>query len=229
MKVIEHVYAIKNLLSSGASSDDVRITNALILHFLSVVRSKLIQDKIDKYSFVNEQSYQTVCLELEESSFHDCCNLDYEDCPILKTKEAIPKLLQSRLANNLKITDASGKVIPQINMTQLMYSKYSDVPQMIGYFINNNKIIIVNNKNLKVILVSGIFDDPERIDSLNCSGNEPSAPCNYLESQFPIDSDLVALMYEGVISLLTIHLRTTNDITNNAREDRSTADVSAKA
>lgn len=193
------------------------------------MRSKLIQDKIDKYSFVTDQSYQTVCLELMESTFHDCCNIDYTDCPILKTKESIPRLLQSRLANNLKLTDASGKVIPEINMTQLLYSKYSDVPTMIGYFINNNKIIIVNNKNLKLVLVSGIFDDPERIESLNCSTNQSSASCDYLQSEFPIDSDLVAIMYQGVINLLTIHLRTANDIINNAREDRTNSDVSAKA
>lgn len=120
-----HVYAIKNLLSHGPVSDDFSYSNRLIAHFLQVSRANLIEKKADKYHFISDQSYQSLCVSLELSSFHNCCDKPDQDCKILKSTTPIPKFLNSRWGNFLKVLDLSGRVIPEYNLTQNRYSKYS--------------------------------------------------------------------------------------------------------
>ncbi len=96
MKLIEHTYAIKNLLSHGPSSEDHSYSNRLIAHFLQAARSRLIRQKIDKYNFLSEQSYQNLCVPLELDNIHDCCDVPDMDCKVLKSSIIIPKFLTSR-------------------------------------------------------------------------------------------------------------------------------------
>lgn len=96
MNLQHHVYAIKNLLSHGPASDDFRLSDRLIAHFLQVARAKLIEQKIDKYYYISEQSYQDWCADLELSNFHNCCTGPDVDCQILRSVLEVPKFLNSR-------------------------------------------------------------------------------------------------------------------------------------
>lgn len=97
MKLIEHIYAIKNLLAHGTASDDFSLSDRLIAHFLQVTRSRLIEQKIDKYYYISEQSYQDLCVDLTLATFHECCGTEeYDDCKIMKSTIQIPKFLNSR-------------------------------------------------------------------------------------------------------------------------------------
>lgn len=97
MKLIEHIYAIKNVLAHGAASDDFNLSDRLIAHYLQVARARLIEQKIDKYYYISEQSYQDLCLDLALSSFHDCCDIpELEECKIMKSVMEVPKFLNSR-------------------------------------------------------------------------------------------------------------------------------------
>lgn len=96
MTLLEHVYAIKNLLSQGPSSDDFSYSNRVIAHFLQVSRAKLIERKADKYRFISDQSYQSLCVDLELGNFHNCCDKADLECKILKSVKPIPKFLNSR-------------------------------------------------------------------------------------------------------------------------------------
>lgn len=58
MTLLEHVYAIRNILAHGPVSQDFRLSDRLISHYLQVARARLIEQKIDKYHFISEQSYQ---------------------------------------------------------------------------------------------------------------------------------------------------------------------------
>lgn len=96
MTALEHIYAIKNILSHGPTSDDFSYSDRLILHFLQVSRGILVEQKIDKYYYISEQTYQDWCATLELSSFHDCCNGPDLDCKVLKSTLPLPKFLNSR-------------------------------------------------------------------------------------------------------------------------------------
>lgn len=96
MTLLDHVYALKNILSHGPSSDDFSFSNRLIAHFLQVSRAKLIEQKADKYYHISDQSYQSLCVTLAPANFHNCCSAADLDCKILKSTLPIPKFLNSR-------------------------------------------------------------------------------------------------------------------------------------
>lgn len=96
MTLLEHIYALKNILAHGPASADMRLSDRLIAHYLQVARAKLIEQKIDKYYFISEQSYQDWCVQLELSNFHSCCQGPDPDCQILRSTTVVPKFLNSR-------------------------------------------------------------------------------------------------------------------------------------
>lgn len=96
MKLIEHVYALRNILEQGVASSDAAYSLRLLAHFLNVSRSLLIEQKADKYHYISEQSFQSLCVPLEESSFHNCCNGPTTKCKILRSTTTLPKFLTTR-------------------------------------------------------------------------------------------------------------------------------------
>lgn len=96
MTLLEHVYAAKNMLTGGITSDDFSISNRLIAHHLYAARATVTERKIDKYHFISEQSFQSLCLTLELSQFHNCCEDIQLDCKVLKSTISLPKFLNSR-------------------------------------------------------------------------------------------------------------------------------------
>lgn len=94
--LLEHVYAVKGILSHGPSSDDFSFSDRLIAHFLQVARARLVEQKIDKYHFISEQTYQDWCVDLELSNFHNCCTGPNLDCKVLRSTIEVPKFLNSR-------------------------------------------------------------------------------------------------------------------------------------
>lgn len=96
MTLNEHVYAIKGRMSRGPVSKDFRYSNRFIAHELQVVRAKLLEQKANKYHYISEQSYQDLCVDLELSNFHSCCDATDIECKVLKSTTEIPKFLNSR-------------------------------------------------------------------------------------------------------------------------------------
>jgi hypothetical protein len=218
MKLIEHVYALKNIFSRGVSSDDFRLSNRLIAHFLQVARARLIEQKIDKYHFISEQSYQDWCVELEVSSFHSCCDVPALECQVLRSTIAVPKFLNSRWGNHLKVTDLVGNVIPEINLTQRKYSKYAIVPQKTGWFMHNNHVYIINNSVIQKIILNALFNDPEQVYDFNCSNNGEGTCADFMDTEFPVDSDLIDSLYKTALDLLAYSYKFNLDTENNAKD-----------
>lgn len=218
MKLIEHIYAIKNLLSRGVPSDDFAYSNRLIAHFLQTARGTLLERKADKYHFISEQSYQSLCMDLELSSFHNCCNTpEFDDCKVMKSVVEVPKFLNSRWGNFLKVMDLSGNVIPEFSLTKKKYSKYALTPPGTGWFMHDNHVYIVNNDYLEKILLNALFDDPENVHELNCPNTGGTCE-DYLQQEFPIDTDLISDMYKMTLMFLSESSKMPNDTENNSKD-----------
>lgn len=218
MKLLEHIYAVKNLINRGVASDDARFSNPLIAHLLKVTRSKLIEAKADKYYFISEQSFQSLCVSLELGTFHNCCTAPDVDCFILKSTLKIPKILNTRWGDFLKVLTLDGRTISKTSMTANSLAKYSltnKIPR-IGWFIHDGYLYIINNSKIETILLNGLFADPKEISDLNCSATNNNCPDLY-EEEFPIDSDLVDAMYKLVLEYLYRGYTLPEDGENNAR------------
>lgn len=204
MTTRQHVYAIKNLLSGGPSSDDFQFSNRLIAHFLQVARTLLIEQKANKYIPISPQSYQSWCVELEKGSYHNCCDTPQSNCELLKSTIKIPKFLSTRFGDLIKVTDMNGTPVSKTSPTTQRLSKFSitnKIPK-VGYFIHDNYLYIVANKSLKKVLLNNVFFDPSEIQTLNCSSDTGSC-IDPFDVDFPIDADLIAPMYELTLKYLT--------------------------
>lgn len=216
MTTREHVYAIKNLLSGGPASDDYQYSNRLIAHFLQVARTLLIEQKANKYVPISPQSYQSWCVSLEKGSYHNCCDTPSSNCQLLKSTIKIPKFLSTRFGDLAKVTDLNGVPISKTSPTIQRLSKYSITNKQpkVGYFIHDNYLYIVANKSLTKVLLNNVFFDPSSIEALNCSIGEGNCKEPF-DSEFPIDADLIAPMYELTLKYLTASIA--KDYENDAR------------
>lgn len=223
MTLREHTFAIRNLLSHGPSSDDFSYSNRLIAHFLQVARARLLEQKADKYHYISEQSYQDLCIELELTTFHKCCEevelacgLDTEST-ILRSVDTVPKFLNSRWGNFLKVLDRAGRVIPEYDLTQSRYSHYALSAPVTGWFLHNNHLFIVNNKVLRKVILSALFDDPNMVHQINCptSGTDCT---DFQSEEFPIDSDLIDPMYRLTLEFLTNSAQRPIDFEANSKD-----------
>lgn len=125
MTLLEHTYAIRNLLTKGPASKDTRISLELIAHFLKVSRALLTEQKADKYNFISEQSFQSLCVPLVKGSLHNCCDYPASKCLLLKSSSPIPKTLSTRWGDLSKVTTLSGEVLSKTSVTANKLAKYS--------------------------------------------------------------------------------------------------------
>ena len=123
---LEHVYAIQNIINRGVKSDDARISNRLIEHFLNASRSILVKQKLDKYQPLSQQSYQTLCIPLEEGSYHDCSCVTVDlGCKVLKSTCELPTELVKRWKSSMTIQFLDGRTIDRISVRSKNNSPYS--------------------------------------------------------------------------------------------------------
>lgn len=203
MKLIEHIYAIKNLTNRGVASDDSRFNNSLLAHLLKINRANLIEKKADKYHFISEQSFQSLCVPLTKGQYHNCCdNIDTE-CYFMKSTIKLPKILNTRWGDFIKVTTLTGEVISKTSITLNSLAKYSitNSKPKTGWFIIDGYLGILNNTFLETALVNTLFSDPTEIENLNCV-NTNSDCSNLYEEEFPIDSDLIDPLYKMTIDYL---------------------------
>jgi hypothetical protein len=164
-----------------------------------------------------------VCLDLELSSFHNCCDVPDLNCHVLKSTTPIPKLLNSRWGDFISIYTLTGQVISKLTLTNSKYasSSLTGIDKKTGWFVHNNYLYIVHNTKLQKVILNGLFADPEQISNLNCSTSGGTCPA-FLDSEYPIDSDLVMPAYQLTLQYLTSSLNMPpRDNESNAKDDQT--------
>lgn len=222
MTLIQHISAVRAIISNGLGSKDIAFSDRLIAHFLEVTRATLLERKADKYRHIADQSFQTVCLPLELGSFHNCCTVPDLECHILKSTIKIPKLLTARWGNFIQVMDYSGVVLSEYTLTNNKYAAHGIMKPSIGWFIHDGYLYVILNKKLKSVLLSGLFSSPTEIDNINCATGEATNCLDYGEAQFPIDEDLIEPMYKATLEFLIRGEQMVNDKENNAKSPEIT-------
>ncbi len=219
----EHIYSVRNLIEKGSPSDDSRYSERLISRLLKDARSQLIKDKLNKYKAVSPLSYQTVCIELELTTYHDCSCIPADlGCKILKSKCKVPRDLVSRWGSTLAVYFPSGKIIDMSSITQNDLTKFSvsNKKPSAAYFIENQHLYVLNRTDLKVVLLSAIWEDPEEIKNFcTCNNGEITEdPCyDPINDDFPIDAELSRPMRMMVIQEIAPTVNFPQDDLNNAK------------
>jgi hypothetical protein len=228
MTILEHVYAIKNIINKGVSSDDNRISNELILHFINVSRVLLLKREADKRKAHNPANFQGLCVPLCESTWVDCCNIPGGVvCPILKSTFKIPRALTGRTNLYIKVSYLSGREIGRTTHRSYRFNQYSltkkDKP---GWFILNDYLYVVGvpHNKLKVVWVDALFEDPTELAEITTC-NDGTSPCYIPEEEdYPIDGHLIEPMYQLVLKYVSNSYRFPEDNENNARSNEMVND-----
>lgn len=228
MLIKEIIQRIQSLYSKGVQSDDVTLSDRHIYNKMVTVRSKLISQEAKKKQKINQWSYQTLnCVELIKAQVHECPCLPPIGCDILRTKYPIPKPLtdlNSHLIQSVTTIDGNT-VFSEIGWTEKKYkadNKYT--ANKPDYYIRNNYLYITHRSGLKLITITGLFDDP--LVAINfpsyCPGEcQDCIDCESpLDKEFPIDNDMIDTLIDMCKEELILQFsQMTGDLTNNSSDN----------
>lgn len=113
--------------------------------------------------------------------------------------------------------DLSGRVLPEIRLTQNRLSQYAIVPLEEGWFMHNNYLFILNSKVLTKVLANGLYNNPQEVHELNCPTTNSNCT-DFMTESFPIDSDLVDAMYRLTLEMLLQSYKLPIDTENNSKD-----------
>lgn len=233
----EVIYGFKDLLDKQELSDEIGYSNRWIYFHLLNYRATLLFQKKEKDK-LSEMNYQTIpFLELIEAPDSDFKCVPPLKCILLRTKTTIPSLVY--LKSVTSPLNKSGEIVKLSNIDPdiLKFKTESRLPAQVNdtyYYLQNtgNGVYVYvwsNDANfMKGIAVKGIFYEPHIVEAIkDCAGSLD--PCyNYLDAGFPIDPELLSLLYDKAISALIRPKSQGTDILNNNSDDISSSQQSIK-
>lgn len=227
MIIKEVIARITNLYEKGVPSRQSRLSPRHIYNKMLTVRSKLISQEAKKRQKINQWSYQTIpCIELIKAEVHECPCLPPIGCEILRSKFTIPKPMTD-LNNHLiqSVTSLDGSVIfSEISWTEKKYkssNKYT--ANKPDYYIRNNYLYITHRSGLKVVTLTGLFDDPLIVEKFPSFCIEDCIDCidctSPLDKEFPIDNDMIDTLIDMCKQeLIEQFTQMIEDTTNNSSD-----------
>jgi len=224
MKVIaSHIDAIRELIKQ--TSDDSKYGDQLLYKLLVGARGKILGDLINRYGRVSEHNYQSICMQVEPDTYHDCNCVSEEGCWILKSLCQVPENLSLKFKDLMEVTTVdNSKQFGFTSPGQSRVNKFSNTRKdKTGYFISNHNIILLNSDmKLRVIKVRGIFEDPADLAFLpfvNLDGTCTDKFCFSKDNtDFPLDARLQDDVYDKVLADLGLSMRHLDKETNRAED-----------
>lgn len=185
----------------------------------TVCKSELIKQRGDKFKYISPQNRVTFCLELEKAKSHECGCIT-AGCDVLKTKNKIPKYIVNRNNSSLKLYTLDWSEIYEVAEKDLFVNQQDDILKSIESFsIVNNKIIVWNNKDLKVIQVQAIWEDITEINNVQyCNSTLSDNSCfDPFSFDIDIDIDMVYAAMLKMFRLLNLPLSLVEDMVNDGK------------
>lgn len=169
---------------------------------------------------LSDLNFQTFCLDLVPSNFHDCeCIPDVFGCQILKSVQEVPPYLLSKFRHYVELRYLDGRKLSNTSYSNFVFNQHSlassDTPT---WFLFDRHVYVTNTLSLKKVLLRAVFEDPEVVILENCQSADSDSPCDPYAEEFPIDGDLVLPMYQMTIETLRLAYGMPEDKENNAAD-----------
>lgn len=201
--------------------DDTIFTDQLLWQNFLVERSEIIANyRVRRFNYINDHSYQTVCIKLEKANSHDCSCIE-KGCKVMKSVFKLPRYFTGRNTPLLRIYTIGYNQIPQILEFEYesIYQKddiFKDKPM---YSIVNGKILLYN-ADFEVLLVRALwYDVTELSDIQYCKGNGGVVDCiDVFSIDASIDEDLLSMTLDKVIERLQLPLTIQQDESSDNNE-----------
>lgn len=215
----DHVAAIRNIISKGAASKDLRISDRLIGHFLNVSRASLI----DK--FPSDINWQTICMQMTPTTMSSVC----PDCElpegcdtVLKSVDALPALIGQNAMKCLTVRLINGTILGKKNLTNNKYGEHSlamKSTQKQGWFIYNQHLYVISDHNIPLVYADGLFANPSEINEYSpCTDTNPVSTCSESSMVYPVDVKSITTLYDLTLRMLSQAYRFGEDSATDARD-----------
>lgn len=218
MTIKEHIDVLKSLYYRGAPSDDRRFPDRFFSRILFSVRNRLIKDRIEKGGAVSEDVYTTVCIDLQNSPFHNC-NCAEGACEFKRSVYKLPSILTTTKGKSLVVMNLNGEVIDTTVMDTNNYAKKYKLDNLsdneTAWLFQNRYIYILNNKFVKKLLVKALFtEDVSTMESCPGNGNICIQPS---DNAF-IPADMEPLLWEMSLKMINNGLIRDQDKLNDNQD-----------
>lgn len=228
MIVGEIIQRVISAYNRGVQSDDSRLTPRHVYNKLLTVRSKLISEEAKKKQKINQWNFQVLpCVELQKAYPNECPCVPPLGCEILRSVHKLPKPL-SNYDNHIidSVTDLNGDVrFDEITWKEKRLknaNKYT--AEKPDYYIHNGYLFITHKLKIRVITITGVFEDPFAEQTFPSFCDEKCTDCDecvsMLDKEFPFDQDMIDAFVEiAAIELIDRFRQNQQDTLNNSRDD----------
>ncbi len=213
------VYDVLNIAASGATSQDFRITEKQVIHWVNEVRSQLIVQALQKRQDISDTWVQTipkVALELADKS--EATDIPI-GCYLLKSTLQLPDTIENWDDNTiLSVTGLDNTPIGKSNLFRARYKTYSKYSgKQAAWYIRNNYLYVVNTDNtLGIVTVVGLFEDPLELNRfLTATGDVELTR----DTPYPVSLKMASAITDIIINTKVLPLlKNPRDISNDSQD-----------
>ena len=209
-------YCLDAVKSSNGDSD---VTEEHVIFLANHYRLFLIEQKKKKegVASLSSSNEQTICLDLEKANAIP--GLDYCNDTYLRSIQEIPELINEESVK-VNLSDYFNIMTAFVTKDRFKYVGHNKYLRNIIYCtLGPDNHIYFNGSNpqflyLKKAQLTGIFEDASKAAELTCDkeGNK----CDPLDSEFPIEADLLPQMLELIVKeLLGVNYRPKDQMNND--------------
>ena len=204
-------------------SDDSHFQEEHVIFLLDKYRAFLLKQRYnDIRKEIPESNYQTICVDLQQSSAVDgqpCTGADY-----MKSVQKIPNMMT---IGNKKISslDYFQGNFAYTNNERFKYvgnNKYLQ-NQIYGTIAPDSHLYLKSSNPqiyyLEKVKVTGIFEDSAKVAQLQCPDANGDKPCDIMDMEFPIEEALIPPMVELIVKELSGYAYSPADSENNSTDD----------
>jgi hypothetical protein len=225
MLVSEIIQRVQNLYSRGTPTDESRLSDRHVYSKLLTSRSFVISQMAHKKQYISHWNYQTLdCVELIKAKSYECDCIEV-GCDVLRSKYPLPKPITNMDKTLISaVSTIDGKeVFSESTWAALKYQKSNKYTGIKPYYlVKNQYLYLYNMRKLKVISITGLFEDPtEVLNFPSYCNEEEQTDCNknIMDMEFPIESDKIEVVVQlAVNELISAFGQMVEDKVNDSNE-----------
>ena len=211
------------------NSDDSFFTEDHVVFLLGKYRSLVLKKEMEKENkALSSSNTQTICLNLiPYTDSEDPCGET-----VLKSEGKLPDLINDK-AIVYPVEYFAGDRIIYTSMERFRFATYNRMTRVLIYAAKGpDNYLYVKSGNpqfmyLRQVTVKGVFENFIEAAKHSCKESEDTS-CDIMDTEFPLENALVPTVIELVVKELTGYKYQPRDTRNNASDDASVLQQTAK-
>jgi len=184
-------------LQKGKADDTILLSRLKFM--VGYYRALFIrQDQRRNHSLPTHFIQALDCLEMEKSNAIECCKSLDIDCDVWRTKKKLPKPIRIYDGAEFGYVGSVDGQTPyqRTSGVQASYGQHNKYTFKHPQYIYANDYLYVINATPRLILVRGVFEAPEELDTYMCCDGTPS----YSEDEdYPISMDMIQRITQSIL------------------------------